>query len=86
MDGVYILIPDFIDALEKVLPEKELKLNCGNVDKKELRRASISILLSLLVVPHHLQNLPIKELSGNQDRYLLYKFQCFIFVFILFEY
>ncbi|XP_077290167.1 ral GTPase-activating protein subunit beta isoform X2 [Arctopsyche grandis] len=72
LDGVYILVPDFIEALEKVLPEKELKLNSGNVDKKELRRASISILLSLLVVPHHLQNLPIKELPGNPDRGLTF--------------
>lgn len=66
LDGVRTLIPAYIAALEIVLPDKDLKLT-GNVNKTELRRAAIHLLLSLLVLPLHFQNCPIKELfnSGN---------------------
>ncbi|XP_067010015.2 ral GTPase-activating protein subunit beta [Anabrus simplex] len=64
LDGVQVLVPYVIDALEIVLPDKELKLKSPSVSKTELRRASIHLLLSMLVLPLHFQNLPIKEL-GN---------------------
>ncbi|KAF4523460.1 hypothetical protein B566_EDAN008869 [Ephemera danica] len=62
LDGVQVLVPGVICALEIVLPEKELKLKSSSVSKTELRRASIHLLLSMLALPLHYQNLPIKEL------------------------
>lgn len=55
LDGVQVLLPYVIDALEEVLPDKELKLKSNNVSRNELRRASIHLLLSLLVLPLHFQ-------------------------------
>ncbi|KAJ8946712.1 hypothetical protein NQ318_006970, partial [Aromia moschata] len=69
LDGVRILVPAFITALEVVLPDKDLKLP-GNVNKVELRRSSIQLLLSMLVLPLHFQNVVIKELinTGSMER------------------
>ncbi|XP_008192865.2 ral GTPase-activating protein subunit beta isoform X8 [Tribolium castaneum] len=69
LDGIRVLIPVFITALEIVLPDKDLKLN-SNVSKIELRRASIHLLSSMLVLPLHFQNVVIKELisSGFSER------------------
>lgn len=61
LDGIRVLLPVFISALEIVLPDKDLKLNF-NVSRTELRRASIHILSSILVLPLHFQIVPIKEL------------------------
>lgn len=61
LDGVRILVPAFISALEIVLPDKDLKLN-SNISKVELRRASIHLLSSMLVLPLHFQNAIIKDL------------------------
>ncbi|CAH0560851.1 unnamed protein product [Brassicogethes aeneus] len=73
LDGVRVLIPAFISALELVLPNKDLKVPPG-VNKVELRRASIHLLLSMLVLPLHFQNVPIKELinTGNADKHLTF--------------
>lgn len=70
LDGVRILVPAFISALEVVLPEKDLKLS-GSVNKVELRKSSIQLLLSMLVLPLHFQNIVIKELinTGKVDVY-----------------
>ncbi|GFG30495.1 hypothetical protein Cfor_08118 [Coptotermes formosanus] len=65
LDGVQVLVPHVIDALEIVLPEKELKLKSPSVSKTELRRASIHLLVSMLVLPLHFQNLTIKEVGGG---------------------
>ncbi|XP_034949716.1 ral GTPase-activating protein subunit beta isoform X2 [Chelonus insularis] len=62
LDGVEILIPAVINALELVLPDKDLKLKSTSVSKIELRRASIQLLISMLVLPLHFQNLFIREL------------------------
>lgn len=69
LDGVRILIPAFITALEIVLPDKDLKLS-PNVSKADLRRASVNLLLSILVLPLHFQNITIKELisTGSAER------------------
>lgn len=64
LDGARILLPAYINALEIVLPDKDLKLVAG-VNKIELRRASIHLLLSMLVLPLHFQNSPIKELINS---------------------
>lgn len=80
LDGVQVLLPSFISALELVLPEKDLKIKSNNIilNKTELRRASIHILLSILVLPLHFQTLPIRDLNaGSQDKYV-YKNNNFI--------
>lgn len=69
LDGVQVLLPYVTDALEVVLPDKDLKLKSLSVSKTELRRASIHLLLSMLALPLHFQNLPIKELGNtNPER------------------
>ncbi|KAL1509023.1 hypothetical protein ABEB36_003829 [Hypothenemus hampei] len=69
LDGVRTLIPVYISALDIVLPDKDIKIS-SNVNKTELRRASIHLLLNILVLPLHFQNCPIKELysTGAIDR------------------
>ncbi|XP_018330220.1 ral GTPase-activating protein subunit beta isoform X2 [Agrilus planipennis] len=64
LDGVRILLPAFISALELVLPDKDLTLSC-NVSKVELRKASINIVLSIIILPLHFQNVNIKELINQ---------------------
>lgn len=64
LDGVRILIPAFISALEVVLPDKDLKLS-NFINKTELRRHSIQLLVSMLVLPLHFQHTPIKELINT---------------------
>lgn len=71
LDGIQVLLPSFIAALELVLAEKELKLKSNIViNKSELRRASIQILLTLLALPLHFQTLPIRDLSNSPDKYV----------------
>ncbi|XP_076477090.1 ral GTPase-activating protein subunit beta isoform X5 [Bombus vancouverensis nearcticus] len=62
LNGVQVLVPAVISALETVLPEKDLKLKSNVVSKPDLRRASIHLLISTLALPLHFQNLTIKEL------------------------
>jgi hypothetical protein len=70
LDGVMVLLPSFITALEMVLPEKDLKIKSHNLifNKTELRRASIQILLSILTLPLHFQTLPIRDITGGCDK------------------
>lgn len=76
LDGVQVLLPHFIPALELVLSEKDLKMRSPLVvvNKVELRRASINILISMLALPLHFQNLIIRDLgahSGHPEKYVL---------------
>lgn len=67
LDGIQVLLPAFIVALEVVLPEKDLKIR-GQilfVNRNELRRASINILLSIITLPLHFQTLGIRDLGGS---------------------
>uniref|UniRef100_A0A146LGW4 Ral GTPase-activating protein subunit beta n=1 Tax=Lygus hesperus TaxID=30085 RepID=A0A146LGW4_LYGHE len=64
LDGIQIMVPHILEALERVLPEKDLNIKI-NVNMSELRRASIHVLLSLLPLPLHFPNLTIKELIGG---------------------
>lgn len=69
MDGVQVLLPSFIAALELVLPDKELKMKSQIVlNKIELRRASIHILISILTLPLHFQTLPIRDLNSSAEK------------------
>ncbi|GAB0089243.1 ral GTPase-activating protein subunit beta [Sergentomyia squamirostris] len=67
LDGIQVLLPSFIAALELVLPEKELKMKSQTVviNRVELRRASIHILISMLALPLHFQTLPIRDITGG---------------------
>ncbi|XP_055713067.1 ral GTPase-activating protein subunit beta isoform X2 [Phlebotomus papatasi] len=67
LDGIQVLLPSFIAALELVLPEKELKMKSQTVviNRIELRRASIHILISILALPLHFQTLPIRDITGG---------------------
>lgn len=74
LDGVHVLLPYLVTALEAILPvpEQVLKVRPTNVTKNELRRAGIKILVSMLALPSHFQNLQIKELlpgaGGRSER------------------
>uniref|UniRef100_A0A1A9W0F5 Rap-GAP domain-containing protein n=1 Tax=Glossina brevipalpis TaxID=37001 RepID=A0A1A9W0F5_9MUSC len=71
LDGIHVLLPRFIAALEIVLPDKDLKIKTQAMqfNKTELRRSAIHILLSILTLPLHYQNLPIRDLvDENTDR------------------
>ncbi|XP_036328029.1 ral GTPase-activating protein subunit beta isoform X4 [Rhagoletis pomonella] len=67
LNGVQVLLPGFISALEIVLPDKDLKIKTQAMlfNKTELRRASINILLSILTLPLHFQTLPIRDLTNE---------------------
>ncbi|XP_053677256.1 ral GTPase-activating protein subunit beta isoform X2 [Anopheles nili] len=69
LEGIQVLLPSFIGALELILPEKDLKMRTQNVfiNKTELRRAAINILLSILALPLHFQSLPIRDLMGGPN-------------------
>lgn len=70
LDGVRILIPSFVSALEIVLADKDSKPS-SNISKVELRRASIHLLLSILVLPLHFQNIVIRELTISNSKYII---------------
>ncbi|XP_031623327.1 ral GTPase-activating protein subunit beta isoform X3 [Contarinia nasturtii] len=73
LDGIHVLLPSFISALELVLPEKELKMKSNIViNKSELRRASIQILLTILALPLHFQTLPIRDLTNAPDKVITF--------------
>lgn len=66
LDGIHVLLPSFIAALELVLPDKDLKMKSHIIlNKSELRRASIQVLLSILSLPLHFQTLPIRDLKNS---------------------
>ncbi|GFY51172.1 ral GTPase-activating protein subunit beta [Trichonephila inaurata madagascariensis] len=65
LDGVMVLLPDFLQALELVLPGEMKMRQSPLVAHAELRHSAIHLLLSMLPLPLHFFNLPIKSLSGN---------------------
>lgn len=62
LNGVQVLVPAVISALETVLPEKDLKLKSNIVSKPDLRRASIHLLISILALPLHFQVITVYNL------------------------
>ncbi|KAH8420260.1 hypothetical protein KR009_008363 [Drosophila setifemur] len=67
LDGINVLLPGFIAALEIVLPDKDLKLKTHSMafNRTDLRRSAINILLSIMVLPLHYQTLPIRDLASE---------------------
>lgn len=66
LDGVQTLVPFVVTALELVLPDKDLQIP-AHVSRTELRRASIHLLMSLVALPLHFHNLPIRDLPGSRN-------------------
>nr|CAH0103904.1 unnamed protein product [Daphnia galeata] len=64
LDGVFTLLPTVIDSLEVILLCKDLNIR-SSVNRIELRRASIHVLVSILAAPLHFHSLPIKELASG---------------------
>ncbi|XP_048586006.1 ral GTPase-activating protein subunit beta [Nematostella vectensis] len=63
LQGVQILLPHLLSALEIVLPKRQIQLRC-TVSTTELRRSAIHLLLSMLCLPLHFQSLPIQDMTG----------------------
>ena len=68
LEGVNVLAPYIVTALEAVLPEREIKLASSTVDKADLRRAGVHLLMSMLTLPLHFTNMTIKDLVPGQER------------------
>ncbi|XP_068141137.1 ral GTPase-activating protein subunit beta isoform X9 [Drosophila tropicalis] len=79
LDGINVLLPGFIAALEIVLPDKDLKLKSQQssavvFNRTELRRSAINILLSIMVLPLHYQALPIRDLANGETSEKMFTF------------
>ncbi|XP_062705050.1 ral GTPase-activating protein subunit beta isoform X6 [Aedes albopictus] len=74
LEGIQVLLPSFIAALELILPEKELRMKSNViVNKTELRRAAINVLLSILALPLHFQTLSIRDITaGPADKMITF--------------
>merc|ERR1719334_834766 len=66
LEGANLLVPALVTALEAVLPEREVKLAQGNLSRTDLRRCSIHLLESILTLPLHFANTPIKDLTPGE--------------------
>ena len=53
LEGINIVLPHFVAALEVILAEKDPKVQLHSVTHSEVRRSAIQILLSILPLPHH---------------------------------
>lgn len=69
LNGIQVLVPAVLSALEVVLPEKDLKLKSNMVLKPDLRRASIHLLISMLTLPLHFQ-VDFQHIHGNVISFL----------------
>ncbi|XP_060069949.1 ral GTPase-activating protein subunit beta-like isoform X1 [Ylistrum balloti] len=71
LDGVQILVPYILDALQLILSDQStrLKLSDSNVDchNVELRRSCIQLLLSLLCLPLHFKDLEINDIVSGPE-------------------
>ncbi|XP_035223369.1 ral GTPase-activating protein subunit beta-like isoform X3 [Stegodyphus dumicola] len=67
LDGVMVLVPQFLQALELVLPAEMKMRPSPLVAHAELRHSAIHLLLSMLPLPLHYFNLPIKAISGEKS-------------------
>lgn len=68
LEGANLLAPYLVAALEIVLPEREIKLASNTINRSDLRRCAIHLLESMLTLPLHFANMPIKELVPGSDR------------------
>ena len=54
LKGVNVILPDLVVALEAVLGDQELKISAA-MSKADLRRNSISLLISMIYLPLHFE-------------------------------
>jgi hypothetical protein len=66
LEGANLLAPALVTALEAVLPEREVKLAQSSISRTDLRRCAIHLLESVLALPLHFANMPIKELGPGE--------------------
>ncbi|XP_021945273.1 ral GTPase-activating protein subunit beta isoform X1 [Folsomia candida] len=60
LEGVTVLMPAIVESLEAVLPTKDALRN-------DLRQSSIQLLLSMISLPFHFLNVPIKEVLDKNS-------------------
>jgi len=68
LEGVNVLAPYIVSALEAVLPERDIRLAPSSVNRGDLRRAGVHLLQSMLSLPLHFTNMPIKDLVPGQNK------------------
>ena len=67
LQGVNVLVPHVLQALEIILPCQDREINLGHdFDLVELRRACIQLLLSLICLPNHFMPLAIQGLCRDK--------------------
>ena len=65
-DGIFILIPHFLAALELILPEATPRFKGHEmISHVELRRSAIHLLLSMLCLPLHFRDLPLNDITAT---------------------
>eukprot|EP00794_Sanderia_malayensis_P019837 gene19837-21779_t len=68
LQGVHVLVPHIIKALEITLSVSDKDLNLGNHHQPvELRRSSIRLLLSMLCMPLHFLSVTIEPICGGAE-------------------
>lgn len=73
LDGVMVLVPQFLQALELVLPGELKSRPSLLVAHAELRNSAIHLLLSMLPLPLHFFNLPIKAIPSSEKSSLTFQ-------------
>ncbi|XP_057315296.1 ral GTPase-activating protein subunit beta-like [Hydractinia symbiolongicarpus] len=70
LQGVQVLVPHLLQALEIILPTQDRELVLGyDVSLVELRKSCIQILLSMICLPLHFLSLPIQGLCREKAPY-----------------
>jgi len=72
LKGVNVILPDLVVALEAVLGDQELKMSISAaLSKADLRRNSISLLISMIYLPLHFEVRKIRCIlqSKNLDQF-----------------
>ena len=65
-DGIFILIPHFLAALELILPDATPRFKGHEmISHVELRRSAIHLLLSMLCLPLHFRDLPLNDITAT---------------------
>eukprot|EP00058_Branchiostoma_floridae_P005409 XP_002590897.1 hypothetical protein BRAFLDRAFT_116449 [Branchiostoma floridae] len=67
LKGVDVLLPRIVDALEIILPDRELIKFRPYVNQIELRRSAIQLLLSILCLPLHFRDLQIQDILRTHE-------------------
>ncbi|KAI8384823.1 uncharacterized protein BYT42DRAFT_563753 [Radiomyces spectabilis] len=58
LEGIRMLVPDFISAIKMILPK--LQIECQNVPVDELRLAAIKVISTIMCFPNHFEKVQLK--------------------------